>query len=113
VLWFIYVAYVMVRTYVADEAQGARYAAVLGIVGFVDVPIIHLSVTWWRGQHPGPVARAAGGPAMPPAMLYTLLLSLVSFTLLYAYLVQQRLRLEAERAQIRERVMAAESAGAA
>ncbi|MCC7104470.1 MAG: cytochrome c biogenesis protein CcsA [Chloroflexi bacterium] len=113
VLWFIYLAYVMIRTYVTDEAQGARYAAVLGIVGFVDVPIIHLSVTWWRGQHPGPVALAAGGPAMPPAMLYTLLLSLVSFTVFYVYLVQQRLRLEEERAQIRERTMAAEFAGAA
>src|SRR5713226_6310355 len=48
ILWAIYVVYLMLRSYSADRARGARYAAVLGIIGFVDVPIIHLSVVLWR-----------------------------------------------------------------
>lgn len=94
VLWFIYVGYLMLRSYVADEERGARYAAVLGIVGFLDVPIIHQSVTWWRTLHPAPVVLAPGGPAMPPQMLETLALSLLAFTLLFCWLLKQRLRLE-------------------
>jgi heme exporter protein C len=94
VLWFIYVGYLMLRSYVADEERGARYAAVLGIVGFLDVPIIHQSVTWWRTLHPEPVVLAAGGPAMPPQMFETLALSLLAFTLLFCWMLKQRLRLE-------------------
>jgi heme exporter protein C len=94
VLWFIYVGYLMLRSYVADEERGARYAAVLGIVGFLDVPIIHQSVTWWRTLHPEPVVLAPGGPAMPPQMLETLALSLLAFTLLFCWMLKQRLRLE-------------------
>src|SRR5207249_1571180 len=55
VLWFIYVGYLMLRSYVVEERRAARYAAVLGIVGFLDVPLIHQSVTWWRTLHPEPV----------------------------------------------------------
>jgi heme exporter protein C len=100
-LWFIYVGYLILRSYVADERRGARYAAVLGIVGFLDVPIVHQSVTWWRGQHPGPIVTAPGGPAMPAEMFQTLLLSLLAFTLLFAWLLQQRYRLEALRSELR------------
>jgi heme exporter protein C len=102
VLWFIYLGYLMLRSYVADEQRGARYAAVLGIVGFVDVPIIHQAVTWWRTLHPESVVLASGGPAMPPAMLQTLLLALLAFTLLFSWLLQQRFRLEQLRADLQE-----------
>ncbi len=94
ILWFIYVGYLMLRSSVADEARAARYSAVLGIIGFVDVPIIHQSVVWWRTLHPEPVVLAAGGPAMPPSMLVVLGVSLLAFTVLYAFLT--RLRMEAE-----------------
>jgi heme exporter protein C len=101
VLWFIYVAYLMLRSYVTDERRGARYAAVLGIVGFVDVPIIHLSVTWWRTLHPEPVVLAQGGPAMPAGMLQTFVLSMLAFSLLFAWLLQQRYELEQTRQELR------------
>lgn len=101
VLWFIYVGYVMVRSYAPDERRGARYAAVLGIVGFLDVPIVHQSVTWWRTLHPEPVVAAAGGPNMPATMLQTLILCLVAFTVLFAWLLEQRFRLERLRAELR------------
>lgn len=100
-LWFIYVGYLMLRSSVADEHRAARYAAVLGIVGFVDVPIIHQSVVWWRSLHPESVTFASGGPAMPPSMLAALLISLLAFTILYAALVVARLRLELVRDAVR------------
>ncbi len=100
-LWFIYVGYLMLRSSVDDEARAARYSAVLGIIGFVDVPIIHQSVVWWRTLHPESVVLASGGPAMPTSMLVALLASLAAFTVLYAVLVVLRTRLELARADVR------------
>ncbi len=102
ILWFIYVGYLLLRGSVADERRAARYAAVVGIVGFVDVPIIHQSVVWWRALHPEPVVLAPGGPAMPPSMLLSLAVSIVAFTLLYVWLVRLRLQTELARTEIRE-----------
>lgn len=101
ILWFIYVGYLMLGTVVPDERQAARFRAVIGIVGLVDIPIIHLSVVWWRTLHPESVVLASGGPALPALMLDTLIVSLVAHTLLYACLVALRLELETVRAQIR------------
>ena len=101
ILWFIYVGYLMLRASVADEGRAARYSAVLGIIGFVDVPIIHQSVVWWRTLHPEPVVLASGGPAMPASMLATLAISLVAFTVLYAFLVRVRMLVEQLAADVR------------
>ena len=112
VLWFIYLGYLMLRSYVVDEQRAARYSAVLGIVGFLDVPIIHQSVTWWRTLHPESVVLAPGGPAMPPSMLQTLGLSLLAFTVLFAWLLRERYRLEVSRREVRTlRERRAEAAG--
>jgi heme exporter protein C len=100
VLWFIYLGYLMLRSYVDDQQRAARYAAVLGIIGFLDVPIIHQSVTWWRTLHPEPVVLAPGGPAMPITMLQTLGLSLVAFTVLFCWLLQLRYQVESLRAEL-------------
>ena len=102
VLWFIYVGYLILRSYVAEEQRAARYAAVLGILGFVDVPIIHQSVVWWRTLHPEPVVAAPGGPNMPVSMLQTLALSLVALTLLFAWILRRRYQIEALRQEVRE-----------
>jgi heme exporter protein C len=68
--------------------------ACLLLVGVLGVPIVHQSVVWWRTLHLGPtVVRADGGAGMPPAMLQALLVSLLAFTLLYAYLLSQRMAL--------------------
>ncbi len=92
VLWLIYVAYLMLRSY-SEREQGARFAAVFAIVGFLDVPIVFMSIRWWRTQHPGPViATSEGGLALP--MLYTLLVSLAAFTLFFVYLLLVRIELE-------------------
>ena len=67
ILWLIYVAYLMLRAYSPRGDQGARFAAILGIIGFIDVPIIYLSVVWWRTVHPNVVGTAATGK---PGTLY-------------------------------------------
>jgi heme exporter protein C len=100
-LWFIYVGYLMLRSSVEDEEKAARYAAVIGIVGAIDIPIIHQSVVWWRSLHPESVVLASGGPAMPTSMLIALLVSLAAFTILYVVLVLLRTRLELARADLR------------
>lgn len=94
ILWFIYLGYFMLRTYAGDRERGARYAAILGIIGAVDIPIIHMSVTWWRTLHPEPVVVNSSGPNLPDSMLYTLLVMFVGFTLLFAYLAVQKWRVE-------------------
>jgi len=98
-LWFIYLAYFMLRSYVSDPERAARYAAVLGIFGFIDVPIIYKSVDWWRTLHPGPVVSTSGA-AMPDSMVYTLFVALAATTLIYAYLLYQRYWIERTKDEI-------------
>ncbi len=87
VLWFIYLAYFMVRSFATEESRGARFAAIVGIVGFVDIPIVSLATTLWRGIHPGPIIFQGG---LAPSMLLTLLVSIAAFTALYCLLLIQR-----------------------
>lgn len=100
VLWFLLVGYVLYRSLSeASPAETARVAAVIGILAAVDVPIIHLSVEWWRTLHPDPVVLRPGdvGGGLPGSMFATLLVSLAAFSLLLATLILARYRLaEAE-----------------
>lgn len=83
ILWFMFVGYLMLRSYMGRTTASARIGAVWSIVGVFDIPIIYFSVLWWRGQHPGPQITSDGG--LPPAALLTLLVSLATFTLLYCF----------------------------
>jgi heme exporter protein C len=65
---------------------------VLGVVGFVDVPITHESVVWWRSLHQGPTVLQLGSPTIAPVMLAVLMFSLLAFTLAYGYLMAVRMR---------------------
>ena len=91
VLWMIYAGYLLVRRVAAPGRQAARLAAVVGIVGFVDVPIVHFSVTWWRTQHPGPIVV---NDALPPEMLATFLFTLMCTLAFAAVLIGIRYRIE-------------------
>jgi heme exporter protein C len=92
ILWFIYGGYLLVRAFARPDADVARLAAVVGIVGFLDVPIIHLSVLWWRTLHPQPVVMIIDDPGggLPASMLITLLASLLAVSLVFAWLWIQR-----------------------
>lgn len=96
-LWFVYVGYLLLRGAVEDPAMRARYSAVLGILGALLIPFIHLSVYLFRTLHPLPVLMKPGAPSMPREMLITLLAAFAAFTLLYAALLRARYRYAVER----------------
>jgi heme exporter protein C len=96
-LWFIYVAYIVLRGAIDDRAMRARYSAVLGILGALLVPFIHLSVYLFRTLHPQPILMKPSAPSLPNEMLITLLLAFGSFTLLYVALLRARYRYAVER----------------
>lgn len=107
VLWLIYLAYILVRASVAEPERAARSAAVIGVIGFLDVPIIRQSVVWWRTLHPGPtIIQEGGGTGLPPEMMLTLAVSVVAFGVLYAYLLARRIAVGAAR-EAREAASAA------
>jgi heme exporter protein C len=91
VLWIIYAGYLLVRRLAEPGRQAARIAAVVGIFGFIDVPIVHFSVTWWRTQHPGPVIV---NDALPPEMLATFLFTMACTLALAAAMIAIRYRIE-------------------
>ncbi len=88
----IYIAYGMLRRAVEGPERQARFAAVYGIVAFVTVPLSWFAIRWWRTIHPEILSE--GDMALTPRMVQTFLVSLVAFTLLYATLLRQRIRLE-------------------
>jgi heme exporter protein C len=101
VLLLIYVGYLAVRRLPDSPGRRARWAAAVGIVGFVDVPIVHLSVRWWRSLHQAP-ARLLAVPDVSPMMGAALGAGFLAFTLLYLYLLAVRLRV----GRLEERAMA-------
>jgi heme exporter protein C len=100
VLLVIYLGYLAFRATATDATRGARIAAVIGIAGFIVVPLVHFSVDWWRGQHPArTVFRPEAGPAMPQSMVITLAVMVAAFTLAYVVFLAlnvRMLRLESE-----------------
>lgn len=91
-LWFVYVGYIVLRGALEDRATRARYSAVLGILGALLIPFIHLSVYLFRTLHPQPILMKPSAPSLPGEMLTTLLMSFASFTLLYVALLRARYR---------------------
>lgn len=97
ILWFIYLAYFMVRNFATEEYRGATFAAVVGIVGFADIPIIILSTSLWKGMHP-PLIIFEGGVA--PPMMLTLMVSLVAFTVLFFLILSFRVSMRNDEAEL-------------
>ncbi|HST07027.1 MAG TPA: cytochrome c biogenesis protein CcsA [Gemmatimonadaceae bacterium] len=96
-LWFIYVAYIVLRGAVEAPELRARYSAILGILGALLIPFIHLSVYLFSTMHPMPIVGKPSKPSLPGEMLLTLMLSLTAFTLLYFAFVRSRYRYAVER----------------
>jgi heme exporter protein C len=82
-LWFIYLGYFLVRNATDNVERGKRFAAVVGIVGALNIPLIHVSVLWFRSLHPQPVVARVDGPSLHPDMLTTVLFGLGTFTLIF------------------------------
>ena len=89
-LWFVMLAYLVLRSAVHEPGQRARYSAVLGILGALLVPFIHVSVYLFRTLHPMPVVLKPGRPTLPGPMLETLVFAFLTFTLFFAALLWHR-----------------------
>ncbi|MDC3414553.1 cytochrome c biogenesis protein CcsA [Aquibacillus sp. 3ASR75-11] len=100
ILWFIYVAYLLIRTSVKGEERHRKFAAVFGIIGFIDVPLVYFSVLWWRTIHPKVIDE--NGANMPPEMANTLFFSMFAFMVLFATMLLYRYVLESQREKVKE-----------
>jgi heme exporter protein C len=89
-LFFLFVGYLALRSALHDPGERARFSAVVGIMGMLLVPFIHLSVYLFRTLHPQPIVLKPSAPSLPPEMLRTLLISMAVFTLLYIGFVTAR-----------------------
>jgi len=97
ILLLIFIGYLMLRALVDDPSRGATFSAVLGIIGFLDVPIIHMSVVWWRTLHQPASVLRPGPSTVAPDMQVALYINLVAFVVLYGYFLVKRIRLEEAR----------------
>jgi heme exporter protein C len=94
ILLFLYLGYMGLRGAIEDTQRADRTSAVLAVVGIVNVPIIHYSVSWWNSLHQAPSVMRLGKPALSPGMLAPLLMMLLGFTLLFVAVLLVRLRAE-------------------
>jgi heme exporter protein C len=94
VLFVMGLGYLLLRGMIEDGERAARFAAVLGIIAPLNVPLVHFSVYWWRTLHQPPSLLKPGPTMISGDMIkYALYINLVAFLLLYAYLAAKRVRL--------------------
>ena len=105
VLWLVYVSYLLLRRFAGDNI--GTLAAVLAIFGFLDVPLVYMSIRWWRTQHPQPVIGGAPGSGIDPAMRHALYVNFLAFAAFAVLLIWVRMRLlKAERELENEHILA-------
>ncbi len=109
VLWLLYLTYLLLRTLVDDPARRAIVSAVFGIFAFLDVPLVYMSIRWWRTQHPQPVIAGGEGSGLDPLMWRVFLLCWAALLGLMVLLLRQRYRLERARHELAELSLAADS----
>lgn len=106
ILWFIYLAYLLFRSAVDEPEKRAKLSAVLGIIGFLDVPIVWFSIRWWRTIHPN-LIKSGSKMAISAKMSLTLFFSVLAFTFLYFYLMSKVVslyKLESQIGLIKEKI---------
>lgn len=114
ILWLLYAGYLLVRRYTDDPEQKARFAAVVGIIGFLDVPIVYWSIRVWRGHHPL-VLKVSGGGGLEESMKPVFLGGILTYIALYLCLMALRVplgRAENDLTWLREQAGAARDAAA-
>lgn len=104
-LWFIFVGYLMLRSYIGETERAARYSVVVGVLGALDIPLVHVSVEWWRTLHPqGILDSATGSPALPAPMLAVFAVGMLAMFCTFCLVLGLRIWLEI----MRDRVAALE-----
>jgi heme exporter protein C len=98
ILWLIFIAYLILRSSMREHPSIRTYASVYGIVGFIDVPIVYLSIYWWRTIHPRVITPEKVD--LDPRMWYAVLICFFAMMILYFVLMGIRMRLERLRDQV-------------
>ncbi len=101
ILFFLYLGYMAIWQAFDDKAKAAKAAAILALVGFVNIPIIKFSVDWWNTLHQPSSVLRPGGPTIHPSMLWPLLIMAVGFTTYYVTVLLWRVRAEIVERKIR------------
>jgi len=101
VLWLIYVSYLLLRRYSMAE-QTPVIAAALAVFGFIDVPLVYMSIRWWRTQHPQPVIFGGPGSGIDPRMRFALFANFAAFAAFAVLLALVRYRIARVEQQLRE-----------
>src|SRR5215467_10322481 len=107
ILFFLYLGHMALLGAFDDASRGNRAAAILALVGFVNVPIIKFSVDWWSTLHQGESIFRMGGPTIDPAILIPLMISAIGFTLFFVSVLLLRVRSEFLAARLRVAAAAA------
>ena len=93
-LLFLYLGYIALWNAIENETRAAKAAAILALVGVVNLPIIEFSVQWWTTLHQGESIFRSGGPLIAPVFLWPLFLMALAYTLLFFTLLIVRVRTE-------------------
>ncbi len=97
IVFTMYVGYLMLRAFAEDPQAGARYGAVMAILGLPAIILNHFAVQWWRTLHQPSSLVRAGGPSVAPVLLWPLVFNILAMLVLYSYLLVERVRLEGVR----------------
>jgi heme exporter protein C len=103
-LFFMYLGYIALASAEKERGPDGRIAAIYGLVGAVNLPIIHYSVQWWRTLHQGQSLSLGGGSRIAPELLWPLPLTLVGFSALFGAAVLMRMRAELADAKVEARL---------
>ncbi len=101
VLFFLYLGYIAIWQTIEEPIKAGRVAAILAMVGFVNIPIIKFSVDWWNTLHQPASILRVGGPKIDSSMLWPLLVMIVAYTLLFSVLLMIAMRSEVIKRRVR------------
>jgi heme exporter protein C len=94
VLFFLYLGYMALRSALDETSKASKAAAILCLVGTINIPIIRFSVEWWNTLHQKASIVRAGGPSLDPSLLHPLLVMGVAYLLIFAALTLAAMRAE-------------------
>jgi heme exporter protein C len=103
-LFFLYLGYIALASAERERGGEGRMAALFGVVGAINLPIIHYSVMWWRTLHQGQSISIAEGSAIAPELLWPLPLTMLGFTAIFAAVALMRMRAELARQKMEARL---------
>ena len=102
ICWLMYIGIFMLRRYITDGSKQANLASVSSIIAFINVPFVFMTIRLFRTQHPQPVIGGGEDSGLTSTMTHTLLISLIAFILLYLWMLQKRLAIDATEQQVEQ-----------